>query len=307
MASKTLFSLLCTMIIAWPGYATSSEYSTDSIRQHNSRGLQYLLEKCIKELHLSSAIRSKRLSVALVDVTDPAMPGMAQLNGDEMMYAASLPKIAILLAAFERIEQGKLKLNSKIRQTMTNMIRHSSNKAATQMIRAVGKDYINTVLASPKYRLYDKKYNGGLWVGKEYASGTAFHRDPLHQLSHGATALQVARFYYMLETGQLVSPAASREMKAMLGNPGINHKFVKGLSNTSAKIFRKSGSWRTFHADSALIEHNGHTYIAVALANDANGGEWMKKLIRGMDNIILTQHPHTNLAKAATGSFHISN
>ncbi|MDQ6999103.1 MAG: serine hydrolase [Mariprofundus sp.] len=298
MASKLLLSLLCTMIIAWPGYATCSE---DSIRQHSSPQLQRLLEKNIKDLHLSSAVRNKRLSVALVDVTNPNMPSMAQMNGDEMMYAASLPKIAILLAAFERIAEGKLKLNDEMRQTMTNMIRHSSNQAATKMIRAVGKDYINTVLSSPKYRLYDKKYNGGLWVGKEYATGVAFHRDPLHHLSHGATALQVARFYYMLENGQLVSPEASRNMKSILGKPGINHKFVKGLSNTDAKIFRKSGSWRTFHADSALIEHNGHTYIAVALANDPNGGEWMKKLIRGMDKIILAQHPQTHFAKAATG------
>jgi len=298
MASKLLLSLLCTMIIAWPGYALSSE---NSIRQHSSPQLQQLLEKSIKDLHLSSAVRNKRLSVALVDVSNPDMPSMAQLNGDEMMYAASLPKIAILLAAFERIAEGQLELNSKTRQTMTNMIRHSSNKAATQMIRAVGKDYINRVLASPKYRLYDKKYNGGLWVGKEYATGTAFHRDPLHHLSHGATALQVARFYYMLETGQLVSPESSRKMKSILGNPGINHKFVKGLSNTGAKIFRKSGSWRSYHADSALIEHNGHTYIAVALANDPNGGEWMKKLIRGMDKIILAQHLQTHFAKTTTG------
>jgi len=301
MATKTLLTLLCTMIIAWPGYAISTEHSSNSIRQHNNLQLQQLLEKRIKDLHLNAAVRSKRLSVALVDVTDPHMPSMAQVNGDEMMYAASLPKIAILLAAFERIEEGKLQLNSDTRQTMTQMIRYSSNKAATQMIRAVGKDYINELLSSPKYRLYDERFNGGLWVGKEYAGGAAFHRDPLHNLSHGATALQVARFYYMLETGQLVSPESSREMKALLSKPGINHKFVKGLSNTDAKIFRKSGSWRTYHADSALIEHNGRSYIAVALANDPQGGEWMKKLIREMDSIILALNPTTQIAKAETG------
>ncbi|GAV19186.1 hypothetical protein MMIC_P0115 [Mariprofundus micogutta] len=307
MASKTLLSLLCTLMIAWPGYAVSSELSSDSIRQHNNPQLQQLLEKRIKDLHLNSAVRSKRLSVALVDVTDPHMPNMAQVNGDEMMYAASLPKIAILLAAFERIKEGKLQLDSETRQTMTRMIRYSSNKAATRMIRAVGKNYINELLSSPKYRLYDERHNGGLWVGKEYAGGAAFRRDPLHHLSHGATALQVARFYYMLETGKLVSPESSREMKDMLSKPGINHKFVKGLSNTDAKIFRKSGSWRTYHADSALIEHNGRTYIAVALANDPKGGEWMKKLIREMDSIILAQNPLTNLAKADTGNTLLAN
>jgi len=302
MTTKPLLTMLCTMLIALPGYAVSSEQTPSSIRQHSNPQMQTLLETRIADLHLTSATNNKRLSVALVDVTDPRFPSVAQINGDEMMYAASLPKIAILLAAFERIEQGELKLDNVTRQTMTNMIRHSSNKAATQMIRAVGKNYINEMLASPKYRLYDERYNGGLWVGKEYAGGAAFKRDPLHHISHGATALQVARFYYMLETGKLVSPESSREMKAMLSKPGINHKFVKGLSNTNAKIFRKSGSWRTYHADSALIEHNGRSYIAVALANDPKGGEWMKRLIREMDNIIFELQPASDLAKSSAST-----
>ncbi len=286
MAMKYILGLCCALMIAVPGYAIASETSTASIRQQSSPDLQHRLEARIKQLHLGAAVRHKKLSVALVDITDPSAPSLAQVNGDEMMYAASLPKIAVLLAAFERIAEGKLTLDDQTRQTMTRMIRYSSNQAATAMIRAVGKDYINQVLASPKYRLYDKRYNGGLWVGKEYATGTAFHRDPLHQLSHGATVMQVARFYYMLETGKLVSPQSSREMKNILSKPGINHKFVKGLSNTNAKIYRKSGSWRSFHADSALIEHNGRRYIAVALANDAKGGIWMSKLIAAMDDII---------------------
>ena len=220
-----------------------------------------------------------------------------------MLYAASLPKIAVLLAAFERIAHGKMALTNKTRQTMTKMIRYSSNKDATAMIRKVGKDYINQVLESPKYKLYDPKYNGGLWVGKEYASGTAFHRDPLHHLSHGATAMQVARFYYMLETGKLVSPESSRQMKNILSKPGINHNFVKGLRYTDAKIYRKSGTWRSYHADSALIEHHGRTYIAVALANDPKGGIWMTHLIHEMDHIIFQ---HADFVSAEKGASHIA-
>jgi len=52
----------------------------------------------------------------------------------------------------------------------------------------------------------------------------------------------------------------------MLSKPGINHKFVKGLMavHPDSKIFRKSGSWRRWHADSALVERDGHKYIMVA-------------------------------------------
>ncbi|MFQ5344326.1 MAG: serine hydrolase [Mariprofundus sp.] len=299
MALKMLLAFFYSVIVMMPAYSLASGTTHTSIRQYSSPDLQQRLDASIKYLHLNKAVRQKHLSIALVDVTDPSAPSMAQINGDEMMYAASLPKIAILLAAFERIAHGELSLNKDTRETMTRMIRHSSNKDATAMIRKVGKEYINQVLASPKYKLYDPNYNGGLWVGKEYAGSAAFHRDPLHNLSHGATAMQVARFYYMLETGSLVSPTFSHEMKTILSKPGIHHKFVKGLSDTNAKIYRKSGSWRSYHADSALIEHNGRRYIAVALAHDAKGGIWMTRLIREMDHIIFQ---HADFAAQASAT-----
>lgn len=271
--------------------AAPPQHKYPALREAKNPALQNQLEKHLKRLNLDGAVHRGDLAVALVDVTDPEHPSLASVNGDQMMYAASLPKIAILLAAFERVHEGKLQLNAENRQLMTDMIRHSSNSAATALIRKVGREYINTVLRSPKYRLYDTHYNGGLWVGKEYASGVAYHRDPLHNLSHGATAIQVARFYYMLETGQLVSPELSREMKAILGDPAIHHKFVKGLMAASpdAQIYRKSGTWRNWHADSAIVEHAGRTYIAVALAESPKGGEWLSNLICELDGIILQQ------------------
>jgi len=278
---------------------TIDKIDPPTIRESANSELQSMLEKRIVSLHLSKAIKDKRLAIALVDVTNPSIPRMAQINGDEMMYAASLPKIAILLAAFERIAEGKLPLNDGLRKSMTDMIRHSSNKAATEVLHKVGDRYVNRVLSSPKYKLYDPMHNGGLWVGKEYGSGKAFQRDPLHHLSHGATATQVARYYYLLETGQLVSPKYSSEMKSILSKPGISHKFVKGLhaEYPDIEMYRKSGTWRQWHADSALIEHGGHRYIAVALANDPHGGEWLKKLICEMDDIIVAQHAsHADLA-----------
>jgi beta-lactamase class A len=269
----------------------ASPQQTLHLRDAGSPALQTQLEERLKRLNLESAVRNRQLAVALVDVTDPAKPRLAHVNGHDMMYAASLPKIAILLAAFERIHEGKLALDAENRRLMTDMIRRSSNTAATEMIRRVGAKYINELLSSPKYRLYDADMNGGLWVGKEYGQGTAYQRDPLHNLSHGATAFQVARFYYMLETGRLVSPELSREMKGMLGDPGIRHKFVQGLlaGSPEAQVYRKSGTWREWHADSAIVEHAGRTYIAVALARNSNGGEWFTKLIVELDRLIMGQ------------------
>lgn len=252
--------------------------------------LQSQLEATMSHLGLMEEVNKKKLSVALVDITDNEHPRLAMLNGNEMMYAASLPKIAILLGAFVDIEQGQMSLNDETRESLTKMIRFSSNDSATEILRRVGKDHLRKILTSDRYRLYDRSRNGGLWVGKEYGKNPAFQRDPLHNLSHGATAYQVARFYYLLETGQLVSPELCIEMKDILSKPEIHHKFVKGLETyPEAKIYRKSGTWRQWHSDSALVEANGYKYIAIALSENPEGGKWLTEMISPMHNLIVPQ------------------
>ncbi len=269
--------------------------SYPELEQSVDTRLQSQLERKLEGLGLADAVRTQRLSVALADITDPEHPRFAAVNPDNMVYAASLPKIAILFGAFSRIEAGDMQLDTATRDTLTRMIRVSSNTAASEMLERVGMRYLADQLQSPRYRLYDPEHNGGLWVGRPYGKGGETLRDPLHNLSHGATAYQVARFYYLLETEQLVTPELSREMKAILGNPGIQHKFVKGLKSVSpaAQIYRKSGTWKNWHADSAIVEHAGRTYIAVALAESPQGGEWLKNLIGEMDQIILQQPMRT--------------
>jgi len=261
---------------------------TPLLRESFDPDLQRGLVSTLTRLGLASAIPRRQLAVALVDITDPHQPKVAAVNGDEMFYAASLPKIAILLGAFVEIDAGRMRLDANTRMSLTRMIRASSNEDATRMLNRVGKYRLAQILKSEPFRLYDPAVNGGLWVGKEYATGAAFLRDPLHNLSHGATALQTARFYYLLETGQLVSSQACAAMKEMLSDPAINHKFVKGLSRRpEARIFRKSGTWRRWHSDSAVVESAGHKFIVVALAENEAGGRWLETMITPLHDLIV--------------------
>jgi beta-lactamase class A len=258
--------------------------------------LQKALETRLGSLQLRKATAKKDLSVVVVDITDISEPRMAYVNPNEMMYAASLPKIAILLGAFEKIANGEMTLNDETLAKLKLMIRNSSNSAASDILGRVGMDYLAELLQSPRYRLYDPERNGGIWVGKEYGKAPAWQRDPLHNLSHGATALQVARFYYLLETGQLVSPELSKLMKSIMADPAHEHKFVKGLKEVQpdSEIFRKSGTWGPYHSDSAIVEHHGRRYIAVALAKSRHGEQWLQKLIVALDDIICPIEMHSN-------------
>jgi beta-lactamase class A len=250
--------------------------------------LQNQVEDALRDLGLEVPIRRRKLGVVLVDIAEIEKPRVASVNGDVMMYAASLPKIAVLLAVYQSAAEGRLEIDDEIEEKLEQMIRDSSNSAATDLMHRVGKDYIAQVLLRPRYRLYDPARNGGLWVGKDYAKKGLWRRDPLHNLSHGATAMQVARFYYLLETENLVTPDYSREMKEVLADTRLHHKFVRVLEriNPAALLFRKSGSWRTHHSDSVLAKRGDRGYIAVALSEGSEGNKWLAEIIEALDEII---------------------
>jgi len=268
--------------------------ATRTLNESGDLQLQQGLEALVEKQNLTQAVKSKELALVLVIVTDPENPRLAELNGRNMVYAASLPKIAILLGAAVAIDEGRLELNDELQTDLDNMIRHSCNACATRVLALVGRQQLLDVLQSPEYNFYDPNGTGGLWVGKDYGPSSAYQRDPLSGLSHGATAFQAARFYYKLQTGSLVSPKQSSMMLDVLSRPGISHKFVKGLAAyPDLDIYRKSGTWKTYHADSALVRTNGLAYIIVALANNANGAAWLEQLAAPLHELAVSQNAKT--------------
>jgi beta-lactamase class A len=253
--------------------------------------LQQALEKLVLEQGLSSAVAEKHLSLTLVIVTDPDRPRMAELNGRQMVYAASLPKIAILLGAAVAIYEDRLELDQQLNQDLNDMIRYSCNECASRVLERVGRQQLLDTLQSPEYRFYDPQQAGGLWVGKAYGPEPAYQRDPLAGLSHGANAFQAARFYYKLQSGSLVSPEMSEMMLGVLSRPGKSHKFVKGLASIPGlEIYRKSGTWKNYHADSALVRFEGHAYIMVALAQSVDGARWLEQLAPALHKLVIAEN-----------------
>ncbi len=238
-------------------------------------------------------VRRGALAVGLVDLTDMEAPRFAQVNGDTMMAAASLGKIAILLAAHQSLADGTLQPSPALRRDLHSMIRVSSNDAATRVIDRLGPgkaglQRIVTVLVQPRYRLFDPERGGGLWVGSRYPAHGDSLPDPLHGLLHAATATQTCRFYHLLATGRLVDVEHSTSMLAALAHPGAHTKFVRTLAQSTdpANIYRKSGMWGRHHADSVLVWDAARRYIAVAIADDKNGELLLTQLLPALETAL---------------------
>ncbi len=240
-------------------------------------------------------IEAEQTAVGLLDMTTGRL---AMLRADTMYYAASVPKITILLSYFQTHPDAAENLDDETRQELGLMIKRSDNTLAAKYSQQLGFETIADVLTSPQYRLYDPLRGGGLWMGKHYAKGDERNRDPLAGESHAATVRQLLRYYLMLEQGQLVSPQASKTMREIFESPGIEHlrsKVVLGLAGRDVQIIRKSGTWSDWYADSAVVTGgDGRHYILAVLTHTpanpdhdpprAIGNEYIVTISRGIDD-----------------------
>lgn len=259
--------------------------------EHLDTDLQAKLLVAI-ERHESWAglVRAKKLAIGLVDLRDPSAPRLAMIHGQRTMYAASLPKIAVLYAGVQGFESGSLRESPEVIHDLEAMIRRSSNRAATRVIRKLGFETISTALTSPNVALYDESLGGGLWVGRAYDKGGERYPDPIAQVTHGANVYQVCRFYYLLAYGRLVGPERSRQMLDLLSNTSMHHKFVHHLHRSGAdlsRVYRKSGTWRQWHSDSVLVwDRADRRYILVAIVEDEAGETILRALPPVIEQIL---------------------
>ena len=88
----------------------------------------------------------------------------------------------------------------------------------------------------------------------------------------------------------MVNEKRSKQMLDIMGNPDLHHKLVNTVEKIApkAKLFRKSGSWKTYHSDSILVWGNdpSRRYIIVALIDDANGEQIIRSLVKPIEKAI---------------------
>lgn len=243
---------------------------------------QAALERIDRQLRGWHGMTTEQTAVGLLDL---GTRRLAMIHPDRIEYAASIPKIGILLAYFQLRTEAATNLAPSLRHELGLMIKVSSNEMAAKYSQELGLRPIQEVLN--QYQFYDRSRGGGIWVGKHYGRGAERIGDPVADHSHAATVRQLLRYYLMLEQGQLVSREASKRMLEIFDSPQIPHediKFVRGLQGRDLRILRKSGSWENWLHDSAIIEGHGRHYVLVAMTHHPEGDAYLSELARAVDD-----------------------
>lgn len=248
-------------------------------------GLQAKVEAIDASLRAKHGMKPEQTMVGVLDLRTLRL---AMWRPDKMEYAASVPKIGILLAYFQLHTEAVTNLSSTTRHELGLMAKASNNEMAAKYSQQMGLKEIQQVLND--CHLYETNHGGGIWVGKHYSKEGERIPDPVGNVSHGATVRQLLRYFLLLEQGRLVSPEASKVMRGIFESPEIPHdpiKFVKGLAGRDVQIIRKWGSWENWLHDSAVITGPNRHYILVALTNHLQGDEYLEELARAMDDLMV--------------------
>lgn len=251
--------------------------------------LQTAVENLDARLRAKHGMEPDQTSVGVIDLN---IRRLAMVRPDRIDYAASVPKIAILLAWFQLHPEAATDLDPTTRHELGLMIKVSDNALAAKYSSLLGLKNIQEVLTS--YGLYDAAHGGGLWMGKHYGKGTERYPDPVGGHSHAATVRQLLRYYWLLEQNLLVSPAASAAMRDIFSSPDIapiQDKFVQGLAGRDVQVRRKAGWWEDWFLDTAVVTGGGRHYIMAAMTHHPKGDDYLVEFAAAVDDLLTQAGP----------------
>lgn len=205
------------------------------------------------------------------------------LNGDERVRTASTIKVAVMVEAFARVAEGKAKWSDELaltkerkvggsgilntfddglrltfRDAVTLMMVLSDNTATNLVVDVLTADAVNArmdALGLKDTRLMRKVFGGG-----ESAEG---RREENKRFGLGRTSpREMVTLMERLERGEVVSPAASKEMLELMKREQGTNGIWRGLWRVPKAT--KSGALDALRSNVGLIYHpRGRIALAV--------------------------------------------
>jgi hypothetical protein len=223
----------------------------------------------------------EQISLAVIDMTT-RIPRLAGVHYTNFIYPASVYKMYVAAEVLEQVSLGKYSLWTPILVNPPNcvdkgkemlqdprpllregdtvtvnylldlMITRSDNTAANCLIDLATRESINGLM----------RRNG--WEGSEVTRKFLSRRyeDPGYEKIRGTEtcALHAADFMYKIETGRLVNPWVSQQMKSFLGRQLDTTKIAAGLP-ANAMFYHKTGWFSFWTNDVGIVDDGTVRYI----------------------------------------------
>lgn len=235
------------------------------------------------------------MGVAVIDLTSGRT---LALNGDLVTAQASLIKVPVLAAAFQKIESGSLALDQKVELTekdkaggsgtldarlgtkplslrieelLTLMIRDSDNTATNKVIGLVGMDSVNQLMAQLGLKATRLRR---VMMDQEAAKRNE---------ENTSTPLEMARLFEFIYRERLISRNASRKMIEMLKLVQADFRAALPRGVTSAS---KPGGVPGVRTEAGIVYLEGRPYVLSVMCSLTAGNA------NPIRDVVETVHSH---------------
>ena len=271
--------------------------------------LGFIAKLASAQLPLQAALRNKVKSIAAtakgnigVALTLLESGDTVLLNGEQRFPMQSVYKLPIALAVLHRVDQGKLRLNQKVRVTSRDFVtkrQHSpiQDKSPQGTVLSIAEllrfmvsesdgtacDVLLRLLGSPRAANGYLQQNGltGLQIA---TTENTMGRDPMAQYRNWATPKGMTELLRALHQGRVLSASSRALLLRLMTETTTGLRRIKGLLPAGTVVAHKTGTDSTVHGltratnDVGIVTlPNGRHLAVVVFLADSRANEAVRE------------------------------
>lgn len=274
------------------------------INIERSSALQNLLQSAIDETlekFKDKNLKPEELAATVIDLSDANNLKMADFRGEEKIYPASVVKMFYMVALFDQVEHGKVKMTPELERGLKEMIVVSSNDATHYIFDVITDTSGGAELSPKELEKYAYKKNAvnryfaslgyeNINVNQKTYCEDIFGRErqfwdggkQRNKLTTSATAKLLAN----IVLGKAVSPESSRKMMDLMKRDafaesedkdnqasGFTGIALKNLGLKNARLWSKAGWTSNSRHDAAYIEMPDGSKLVIVIFTEKHANE----------------------------------
>jgi len=162
--------LLILAVISLVTISVSAQRSRDKIEivkpkdysapvMERSAKLQAILSPAVNDVMAAYKIKPEEFGATLIDLREPDKLLMAEVNGENRLYTASVVKMFYMAALERQLEDGKVVMTKELERGLHDMIVDSSNEATQYILDVLTDTSSGAELPSKEFERWQYKRN----------------------------------------------------------------------------------------------------------------------------------------------------
>lgn len=258
--------LLILAVISLVTISVSAQRSRDKIEivkpkdysapvMERSAKLQAILSPAVNDVMAAYKIKPEEFGATLIDLREPDKLLMAEVNGENRLYTASVVKMFYMAALERQLEDGKVVMTKELERGLHDMIVDSSNEATQYILDVLTDTSSGAELPSKEFERWQYKRNR---VNRFFLAWVSEHQHQSENVLRGRLRIeQQSRAYKGQNRNMLTTNATARLLAEIALRRFVNEKRSEAMLALMSRDWSKPST----DPDSQAVGFTGKAFI----------------------------------------------